>query len=169
MFWLVTKEEIAQIVRTKMAEFRRACEGLNEESSFIVPEGRWSPKHIVSHLWGQEGTGYLPGLKAFIEKDIPLLDVKPDDPFWSEGRSRLTLSELLSEFDREYSGIAAFVEVLSEEQFSRRAHIPMLKESPLGEYPTRVQWVLALFNYHIENHINFMREIMQAVGLRVRS
>ncbi len=118
-----------------MAEFRRMCEGLDEESSSRAPEDRWSPKQIVSHLCGPEGVGHLPGLKAFLEKDTPLLDVKPENPYWSEGRTRMTLSELLSEFGREYSEIAAFVEGLSEEQLSRKAHIPMLRESALGECP----------------------------------
>lgn len=162
-------KEIAQTVRTKMVEFRHTCEGLDEESSSRSPENRWSPRQIVSHLCGPEGVGHLPGLKAFLEQDTPLLDVKPENPYWSEERTRMTLSQLLSEFDREYSGIAAFVEGLSEEQLSRKAHIPMLKESSLGEYPTLAQWVLGLSSYHIDFHINHLREIMQALGLHVRS
>ncbi len=161
--------EIAQTVRAKMAEFRSTCEGLDEESSSRAPEGRWSPKQIISHLCGVEGTGHLPGLKAFLEHDTPTIDIKAENPCWSERRSRMTLSELLAEFDREYSGIAAFVEGLSEAQLSRKARIPMLRESPLGEYPTLARWVLGLSSYHIDFHIDHMREIMKALGLHVRS
>ena len=53
-------------VLAKIDEFRHACEGLDEESSSHAPEGRWSPKQIISHLCGPEGTGHLPGLKAFL-------------------------------------------------------------------------------------------------------
>jgi hypothetical protein len=77
----------------------------------------------------------------------------------------MSMAELLAEFDLEYSRIAAFVEGLSEEQLSRKAHIPMLKNSPLGEYPTLAQWAAGLTTYHIGFHIDHMREILQALGL----
>lgn len=77
----------------------------------------------------------------------------------------MSLAELLSEFDQEYTRIAKFIEGLSEKQLSRRAHIPMLKDSPLGQYPTLAQWADALSNYHIGFHIDHMREIVQALGL----
>ena len=161
-------KEIAQTVRTKMAEFKRAFEGIDEESSSQASEGRWSPKQIVSHLCGPEGIGHLPGLRAFLAEDTPLLDLKPENPYWSEGRTKMTLSELLSEFDREYSEIAAFVEGLSEDQLSRKAHIPMLRESSLGEYPTLAQWVIAFSSYHIDFHANHLRKIMQALRIQIR-
>lgn len=158
-------KEIAQGVLTKMAEFRKSCEGLDEENSSRAPEGRWSPKQIISHLCGPEGAGHLPTLKAFLEREKPEIDMRAKDPYWSGKRSRMSLAELLAEFDREYTRIAAFIEGLSEEQLSRRAHIPMLKDSPLGEYPTLAQWAVGLSSYHIGFHIDHMREILQALGL----
>ena len=104
-------------------------------------------------------------VKAFLEADSPEIDMKPEDPYWSGKRSRMSLAELLAEFDLEYSRIAAFVESLSEEQLSRKAHIPMLKDSPLGEYPTLAQWAVGLSTYHIGFHIEHMHEILQALGL----
>ncbi len=158
-------KEIAQTVLSKMDEFRHVCEGLDEENSSHAPEGRWSPKQIISHLCGPEGSGHLPGLRAFLDKDTPQLDIVPENPYWSGGRSGMTLSGLLAEFTREYTDIAAFVEGLSAEQLSRRARIPMLKESPLGEYPTLAQWVMGLSDYHIGFHIGHMREILDALHL----
>ncbi len=158
-------KEIAQGVRAKMAEFRKSCEGLDEEDSSRAPEGRWSPRQIISHLCGPEGVGLFPTLKAFVERDTPEIDIEPENPYWSGKRSRMSLAELLTEFDLEYTRIAAFVEGLSEEQLSRKAHIPMLKDSPLGEYPTLAQWAVGLSGYHIGFHIDHMREIVQALGL----
>jgi hypothetical protein len=158
-------KEIARGVRTKMAEFRKSCEGLDEKSSTRAPEGRWSPKQIISHLCGPEGTGLFPTLKSFLERDTPEIDIEPENPYWSEERSGMSLADLLVEFDREYTRIATFVEGLSEEQLSRRAHIPMLKDTPLGEYPTLAQWAVGLSDYHIGFHIDHMREILRALGL----
>jgi len=158
-------KEVAQGVLTKMAEFREVCEGLDEESSSRAPEGRWSPKQIISHLCGPEGIGHLPMLKSFLELDTPEIDLEPEKNYWSERRRGMGLAELLSEFDREYSGIATFIGRLSEEQLLRRAHIPIFKNRPLGEYPTLAQLTIGLSNYHIGFHIDHMREIMQVLGL----
>jgi len=158
-------KEIAQEVFTKMAEFRKSCEGLEEEISSRAPEGRWSPKQIISHLCGPEGIGLFPTLKNFLEQDTPEINIEAENPYWSVKRSRMSLAELLAEFDQEYTRIARFIEGLSEEQLSRRAHIPMLRDSPLGEYPTLAQWAVGLSNYHIGFHIDHMREILQALGL----
>ena len=158
-------KEIAQGVLTKMAEFKKSCEKLTEESSSRAPEGRWSPKQIISHLCGPEGIGLFPTLKAFLEQDTPEIKIDPENPHWTGKRSTMSLAELLSEFDQEYTRIATFIEGLSEEQLSRKAHIPMLKGSRLGEYPTLAQWAVGLSDYHIGFHINHMREVLQALGL----
>ncbi len=131
-------KEIAQVVLAKMAEFRKSCEELDEESSSRAPEGRWSPKQIISHLCGPEGTGHLPTLKVFLEQDTPELDIKPENAYWSGKRIRMSLAELLAEFDQEYTRMATFIEGLSEAQLSRKAHIPMLKDSSIGEYSDSV-------------------------------
>ncbi len=157
-------KEIAQGVLTKMAEFRKSCEGLDEENSSLAPEGRWSPKQIISHLCGSEGGGHLQMLKSFIELDKPEIDLDPGNTHWTGKRSRMSLAELLSEFDQEYTRIAKFVEGLSEKELLRSAHIPALKDSPLGEYPTLAQLATGLSNYHIGFHIDHMREIRQAPG-----
>lgn len=159
-------KEIAQGIRAKAAEFRKCCEGLDEKTSTMAPEGRWSPKQIISHLCGPEGKDHLAALKPFIELDTPKIDIKPEDPYWEGTRSRMSLAELRTEFDQKYASIAAFVEGLSEEQLARKAHIPMLKESPMGEYPTLAQWAYGLANFHIVFHIDHMREIVQALALQ---
>lgn len=158
-------KEIAKGMRAKAAEFRKVCEGLDEESSSRAPEGRWSPKQIISHLCGPEGAGLLPTFKAFVEFDTPEIDAEPENPYWGGKRSRMSLSDLLAEFDREYEGLAAFVEGLSEKQLARKAHIPMLRETEIGEYPTLAQWASGLSDYHLVFHTDHLKEIIQALGV----
>ena len=157
--------KIAQLVLAKKAEFKKSCEGLSEELSFRAPEGRWTPKQIISHLCGPDGIGHLPILKSFLEQDTPEINLEPENPYWSGKHGRMSLAELLAEFDQEYTSIATFIEGLSEEQLSRRAHVPILKDSPLGEYPTLSQLAVGLSSYHIGFHVDHMREILQALGL----
>jgi hypothetical protein len=155
---------LADSIRQKVEEMNRLCNGLSEENASRAPEGRWSPKQIISHLCGPEGGGLLPALRLILEQETPLIDLKAEDPFFTGKRTSMTMSELLAEFRKEYLQIADLVSGLSEEQLQRKAHIPMLKETELGEYPTLVSFVGGLTDFHMDFHIKHMQEIMQALG-----
>lgn len=156
--------QLAEAIRMKAEELKRLFEGIDEQTASSAPEGRWSPKQILTHLCGPEGAGYMPLFKVFLEQDTPRIDIDPGNPFSSERRSHMTASALLSEFENEYRGLADFAAGLSAEQLVRKAHMPFLKETPLGEYPTLATWIKALGERHLGSHIDHLREILHALG-----
>ena len=157
--------KLAQLVRQKLGEMNRLCEGLDEGTASRAPEGRWTPKEIISHLCGPEGIGIVPALQAILQQDTPLIDMEAANPYYTGKRTQMTFSELLSEFQGEYGRMADLVERLSDEQLVRKAHIPLFKELPMGEYPTLAMFVQALAEFHLVDHIDHMKAILQGLGV----
>lgn len=148
------------LLARNVAEFKATCQGIDEARASQAPEGRWTPKEIVSHLCGPDDIGFLGGIKRFVDEDIPRIDLIPDQTFMNDRRAGLSFDALLAEMEAEYSHIAGYVSTLSDEQLARKAHIPRLKGSTLGEYPSLALWVQAMADYHIAFHSDHMKEIL---------
>lgn len=155
---------LAQRIREEVEELEKVCRGVDEDTAARAPEGRWSPKEILSHLCGPAGSGHLPFLQAFVDQDTPRLELEAEDPFFTEKRAGMRFADLFAEVRKEYEGIADFAAGLSDEQLERKAHVPMLKDSPLGAYPSLEGLVGGLGSYHVHFHIKHLREILDTLG-----
>ncbi|MGO9951110.1 MAG: DinB family protein [Dissulfurispiraceae bacterium] len=158
---------LVKLIQKKIGKFKDACKGIDEDMASSAPEGSWTPKQIVSHVCGPEGEGYMASIRAFLEQDTPRLDIEAWDPFYTEKRSRMTMAQLLAELDGEYGRISDLTARLTDDQLARKAHVPLLKNTPMGEYPTLAIWIQAIVKDHIDFHIAHMQEIM--LGRRPRN
>jgi hypothetical protein len=156
--------QLAQEIRQKVAALKQVCQGVDENLASRAPMDRWSPKQILSHLCGPEDVGHLPILRAFVDSDTPMIDLDTENPFFTEIRAAMSFSELVAECEMNYRRVANFATELTEEQLARKAHIPKLKDSPLGEYPTLDGMINGLGEYHVQFHIDHLREILAALS-----
>ena len=150
------KEQLAQKVR----EVTEIASGLSEEQAAKAPaEGEWSAKQVLSHLCGDDEALSMYEFQRFLDEDTPPLGIAPGR--YGDVRKDASVSELVTKIETDYSAIGTFIAGLSDEQLGRKAHVPFLKETPLGEYPTLGQWVGAVINYHLPDHINQLRTAAQ--------
>jgi hypothetical protein len=148
------------LIEAELMRLKELCAGIDEKTAGAAPEGRWSPKQILSHLCGPEGVGLMPALMMFFEEE-PRIDIVPEDPFYSDNRAKMTLEQLMTEVEMEYSRIAGFASALDEKLLGRKAYVPILKSSPVGDHPTLGEWIEMMAVGHINFHIGHMREILQ--------
>jgi hypothetical protein len=163
----LTGAQLAQNIRKQIAEFEKACKGVDESTALRNPVGRWSPKEILSHLLGPDESGHLPMLKAFIDQDNPTVYMEAANPFFTEKRAEMSFAQLLSKVTAEYDRLAKFAATLTSDELDKQARVPMLKETPLGEFPTlevMLSMLCGMEGSHIQFHTNHMREILDVVG-----
>jgi hypothetical protein len=156
--------QLAQEIRQKVAALKQACQGVDEKLASRAPTDRWSPKQILSHLCGPEDVGHLPILKAFVDSDTPMIDLDIGNPCFTEKRARMSVSELVAECEMNYQRMADFAAERTDEQLAKKAHIPKLKDSPLGEYPTLDRMIYGLGAYHVQSHIDELSEVLAALS-----
>lgn len=155
--------ELAKKIRHRVEELKKICQGLDETTGSQAPAGRWTPKQILSHVSGPEGIGFMPATRMFLDQDTPRLDIEAENPYFSEKRARMTVAQLLKGVEEEYEKMARFAEGITPEQLQRKAHVPLFKETPIGEYPTLAVWINAIGEYHMGFHIDHLREILLAL------
>src|SRR3970282_711457 len=153
----VAATSLRAALEQKMKERGEAMEGMREDDAARRPaDGEWSCKEMLSHLMGDEGESFVAGLRRIADGDTPLIGVGAGLAAFSPARRAMSLSEMRAGVWRQYEEVADFISGLNDEQLARKARVPLLKDTPIGEYPTLGQWAGAIINFHLTDHIGQM-------------
>jgi hypothetical protein len=155
-----TGSELAQAIRSTQAELASLCAGIDEAAADRAPEGRWSPREILSHLAGAGQGGIVPLLQRILDEDMPNIDLHPGQTQLDEERRAMPFKQLAALVAQRYEAAARFAEGLDAEQLARPAHIPALAQSPLTEHPTLGALIGGFGQYHVHMHIEHLREVL---------
>jgi len=144
---LLQAQEIADIVRA-----------IGDADASRRPEsGAWSAREVISHLCQSDNESFLDGIGRFVLEETPEIEVTPGVTHYTPERHAMTLDDLVDAFLRQYELIADYVARLDAGQLSRRARIALLKDSPLGEYPTLAEWLRTISELHLHGHLEELR------------
>ena len=157
---MVTGPSLQQQLDQKVQEIKQVASGLSEQQAAKAPaEGEWSAKQVLSHLCGDDDALSMYEFKRFLDEDTPALGIIPGR--YGDNRKDAPVSELVSKIDSDYAKIGSFLAGLDDEQLNRKAHIPFLKETPLGEYPTLGQWAIGVIQFHLNDHVQQLKNLSQ--------
>ncbi|MBI2913945.1 MAG: DinB family protein [Chloroflexi bacterium] len=146
----------------KLRELEEASAEVDKEAAARRPaEGEWCVKEVLSHLCGDEGESAVARLRRFVDEETPLIGIVAGLPYYSPKRQAMPVAELLSSVRAQYEPMGEFLAGLSDEQLARKGRVPLLKDSPFGEYPTLAQLAGALINFHFADHVNQIRNSRQ--------
>ena len=149
---------LSEQLAAKVKEVTAAAVGLSEDQAAKPKaEGEWSAKQVLSHLCGDSDALSMYEFKRFLAEETPDLGLSPGN--YGDIHKNASVKELVSKIESNYAAIGSFLAGLNDDQLGRKAHIPFLKETPLGEYPTLGQWVGAVINFHLADHLNQLRAL----------
>lgn len=149
----------------KMQELEEGIRGVDEDAAGRRPAaGEWCVKEVLSHLCKDEGESLVHNLRRLADEDTPLIGFASGLPFYTAKRQGMRVAELLAVVRGQYDEMASFVGGLSDEQLGRKGRVPILRDTPIGEYPTLAQFAGAMINLHLNDHINQIRDARQQAG-----
>ncbi len=158
----VAATSLRDALEQKTRELEEVVAGISEEEAGQRPaEGAWCVKEVLSHLCGDEGESAVARLRRFVDEDTPLIGIVAGLPYYSPKRQAMSVAQLLSSVRAQYEPMGAFLAGLSDEQLARKGRVPLLKDTPFGEYPTLAQLAGALINFHLTDHVNQIRNCRQ--------
>jgi hypothetical protein len=159
---MVSGPGLQQQLDQKIRDIKQVVSGVDEQKALERPaEGEWCIKEVLSHLAGQDTANVMHRLKRILDEDTPNLDITPGVSAYDAQREQASVSKLLSTVETQYTKLGKLLNSLTEDQLARKAHVPALQGSPLGEYPTLGQWAGFVVNFHIAGHVNQLRNLCQ--------
>ena len=143
----------------------RQLHGMDAHMERADAPGEWTTREVLSHLLFEPGFDPAAILSTFAERDHPLVEITPGETYLDDQRRQMTLAQLREALEAQRGRVLAFIDGLEEQEFDRKARIPLFKQFMGTDEITISMYVGALFDYHWNDHAGQLAKIRHAVGL----
>ena len=164
---MVTKE-VQQLERRSQAAWDNLTAQLRGMAPFLEradEPGEWTARQVLTHLLFPPDWDLVTVLRSFRERDLPVIEIEPGDPFLTPERRTLSLDQLVASLEAQWRDVFAYLRSLGEGDLGRKARIPLFKTFMGTDEITLPVFVGALFEHHWNDHASQLAKIRDAVGL----
>jgi hypothetical protein len=145
---------------------RRQLPGLEAYMERADAPGEWTTREVLSHLLFEPGFDPAATLATFSARDYPVIEIDPGDTHLDDQRRRMTLAQFRDALDAQRRRVLEYIDGLDEREFDqRRARIPLFREFMGTDEITIDMYLVAMFDYHWNDHAGQLEKIRRAVGL----
>ncbi len=157
--------DLATALAARASEIEVACMGLDGEIAANRPSPQvWSVREHLSHLQGEDRYGYIDGIREILFEDVRELDVEPGITHYTIDRRQVAFPVLVSAVAGQYRAIANLASHMEEREMDTRVSIALMKDTPFGPTPTVRDWLTAIAEMHLPDHIAQVQETRAALG-----
>lgn len=157
--------DLAAVLASRASEIEIACMGLDGEVAARRPAPEmWSIREHLSHLQGEDRYGYIDGIREILFEDVRELDVEAGITHYTVDRRQVALPVLVSAVAGQYRAIANLAAQMDEDVLESRIAIDLLKDTPFGARPTLREWLMAIAELHLPQHIAQISETRASLG-----
>jgi len=158
-------QELKERIDAAWENLSGQLEGMEAHLERSDAPGEWTTREVLSHLLFESGFDPAVKLGKFSTRDYPLVEIKPGDTFLDDQRRRMTLAQLREGLETQRRRVLDYIDGLQEQEFERKARIPLFKQFMGTDEITISMYVGALFDYHWNDHAGQLGKIREAVGL----
>jgi len=147
------------------ANLKAQVQGMEPHLEKSDAPGQWTARQVLCHLLFEAGWKPVSQLKAFADRDLPVIDVKPDLVDMTPERKAMTLKQLMDALDSQRRDVFNYLDGLGEADLKRKSRIPIFKEMTGGDEVDIPTYVGALLEFHWNDHAGQLAKIRKSVGL----
>ena len=160
-----TVADLPTTLATRASEIEVACMGLDGEIAARRPSSKvWSVREHLSHLQGEDRYGFIDGIREILFEDVRELDVELGITHYTVDRRQVAFPVLVSAVAGQYRAIANLASHMDERELKTRVSIALLRDTPFGPTPTVREWLTAIADMHLPDHIAQIQETRAALG-----
>lgn len=157
--------DLAAVLHQRADEIDAACANMDDALSVRRPsDGVWCVREHLSHLHGDDRDTYAAGIERILIEGVRELEVAPGITHYSVDRRQYPFVALVEAVSNQYRAIAGLAANMQPEQLETRVRIDLLKSTPFGDTPRLGEWLVAIADMHLPDHITAIRETREALG-----